>query len=648
MLLIMAGLGVGRFIASKARIDFRDPCEGFIITLGLGWGLLGLVMAILALANMWYSWVIGGVILCALIAFVMTIIANRPHYTQDNQQQKWGIYDTLLFLLFIILVCVNGLGSLAPETFYDALVYHLAMPDLYLRHQGFVVVPANIYSGMPGLIQMLYGLGLWLSDPIVAKLFHWAFGVMTAIAVFSFARRFSSQRIGIIAATAFYSMPLVGILSWKAAADLGCCYYQFLAAYAVCIRLQDSSRKWTVLCAVFTGLAMGMKYQSWPFAAIILSVLILSLRTTKAESTKEIKREVLVFISVCLAVMSVWPIKNVFLTGNPLYPFFRHLTPGSLNENLMRSFMNDAGSRSMTQLFTNGKALIDYLSHPWLATFKQPGDDNLIGPLFLIALPLLIAYPYRGALRTLSFIAAGGWLAWSFTTNLARYLLPILPLMCVLWAVGIEDGFQGWRKKIVYLLSGTLLGANLYWIHIWFFACGLVAAGSGLVNPELFLSREHPSYSHPYFSAAQFINRQLPPSARVLLIGEARGYYLEREYLASSFYDVSPLIGWIRRSHTPEQLQRTLLNEHVSHLLFNNPEFIRWGGINKWDLSAQESKLLYDFSVLYLRPIFVTTGTNSSPTPSNVIYEILAQPMDIPPSTPIADPFMLAFKNARI
>ena len=76
-----------------------------------------------------------------------------------------------------------------PEIFYDALVYHLALPDLYWMRGGITPTPENLYSGLPLQASMLYALALPLGGDGLAHFVGWAFGVGSALLVFVLGRR---------------------------------------------------------------------------------------------------------------------------------------------------------------------------------------------------------------------------------------------------------------------------------------------------------------------------------------------------------------------------------------------------------------------------------------------------------------------------
>jgi hypothetical protein len=79
-----------------------------------------------------------------------------------------------------------------------------------------------------------------------------------------------------------------------------------------------------------------------------------------------------------------------------------------------------------------------------------------------------------------------------------------------------------------------------------------------------------------YYPAAAQINRHLPADARILLVGEGRGYYIERAYAASTPFDPI-LVERLAARAVRERLGLAALlrREGFSHLLVNRAEMAR-------------------------------------------------------------------------
>lgn len=85
--------------------------------------------------------------------------------------------EILSALVVLTVVGALLLLALTPETAKDALVYHLAIPKLYLRHGGIYFIEGNIAQGNPLLTEMIFLLALFLKGDSLAKLL--VLGVLT-------------------------------------------------------------------------------------------------------------------------------------------------------------------------------------------------------------------------------------------------------------------------------------------------------------------------------------------------------------------------------------------------------------------------------------------------------------------------------------
>ncbi len=299
----------------------------------------------------------------------------------------------------------------------------------------------------------------------------------------------------------------------------------------------------------------------------------------------------------------------------------------------MRDFMNDAGKRDLGAAFGTWAGAKDYLLHPWSATFSKLSDDSAIGPLFFLTLPLAAFGPFAPGLLILRALFLPAWAYWSLSSTVTRYFLPSLPLAAALFAAGIEEGLRGWPRRAIYALCALVFCANLYWINLTFYANGLGEVASGLVARSEFLRRETPAYSNPSYAAEEFINRDLGPGARLLFLGEARGFHCERDYVASSFYDRSPLAVWLAESRSPEDLRERLRREGITDILLNRPELARLKDAGRWEFSKEESARLLGFWNGFAREVFSDAASRCS------VYEIVdgrgAPRRGTPPENPL-------------
>ena len=90
------------------------------------------------------------------------------------------MYDVLRSLrierwagLALAVPAVIGLVSAAvPEIFYDALYYHLGLPQQYLLKGKIQWDPAVVHSAFPAYLDVLFGVCLAIAGPGTAKFFN--------------------------------------------------------------------------------------------------------------------------------------------------------------------------------------------------------------------------------------------------------------------------------------------------------------------------------------------------------------------------------------------------------------------------------------------------------------------------------------------
>ena len=121
-----------------------------------------------------------------------------------------------MLALVVAAAAINLLGAVVPPFEYDELEYHLGAPSEYLKAGRILFLPHNFYSNMPQLTEMLYLLAMVVRSDVAAKLLHWSFGLLSAMAVYSVASRRWSSRVGMTAAALFYAVPFVQDLSQTA------------------------------------------------------------------------------------------------------------------------------------------------------------------------------------------------------------------------------------------------------------------------------------------------------------------------------------------------------------------------------------------------------------------------------------------------
>ena len=165
--------GVGRRFLPADKLA---PLERFALQAALGWGLLGLFwlgVGLLKLYSSWLAWatVIVGWVFCWRhnLAWMGELRSLKLFWASR------GRLDRAMALGSVILIAGQLLFALAPPLKWDALVYHLDLPRIYLAEGQFTMVESNPYWGNPQLGEMLYSWSMALRGWETAVVLGWGF-----------------------------------------------------------------------------------------------------------------------------------------------------------------------------------------------------------------------------------------------------------------------------------------------------------------------------------------------------------------------------------------------------------------------------------------------------------------------------------------
>src|SRR6266513_1336233 len=83
-----------------------------------------------------------------------------------------GASYRFLFIFGFFYWFFSILQNLAPETFYDSMVYHLAVPSFWLLHHGLVDFSTNFFSNYPYGAETYFLNGFVWQGSETAKMLH--------------------------------------------------------------------------------------------------------------------------------------------------------------------------------------------------------------------------------------------------------------------------------------------------------------------------------------------------------------------------------------------------------------------------------------------------------------------------------------------
>lgn len=541
-LIILAG-GLGRVVL---RIWLREPAPDGLdwnaVALALGIGLLAPGVLLAGLIGAYRTWI-------GWIAFIVLFVLLRRSAVAWLQQWKrlpelargGGRITVVLAGLSAAIVLIGLVGALAPPVKYDALVYHLALPRLYVLNGRFEYTPLVMYWGWPQTCEMLYTWAILLAGESAALVAGWAFGLVALAGLLDF----SAARLGKTAAWVSLAALLTGA---SLASALAWGYVDWLvmlmslAWLVVLAAWRGKPDRCLAMAGLISGLAFGVKYTAGLLA--LFGMVWLAYRSldvlpgrqpggNPTQSWRDVLRRTALggmwFGLPAFAAALPWLVKNWVATGNPFYPL---LWPaGAMSPTRLAAYQSGPPFGGWQDV-----VLLPFRA-TWLGVEGGPGYSASIGPLlFGLALAGLVAWSgltsdEHPAARLALFTAGLGTVVWAILGRFSSYLLQariyyvFFPALAYLGGVGYR-----WLHRLV--ISGVRLGrlaAVLILLALVLTTLELgvetiradsVAAGLGLIGSDEFLSGVWGWYS-PAMQAV----RDLPPGSRTLMLWEGRWLY---------------------------------------------------------------------------------------------------------------------------
>jgi hypothetical protein len=191
--------------------------------------------------------------------------------------------------------------------------------------------------------------------------------------------------------------------------------------------------------------------------------------------------------------------------------------------------------------------------------------DGVLTPILILLLPWAFKGKWLDEKKLLASFALLLLLYALFLVDMRiRYVLSIVPPLVILLAYGVFNIYIRIKHPAV-LLAGLLLFAGWHGAYLWkyFWETEPLAYLIGSESKEQFLMRVLPEYP-----AFRHINRETPLDAKIyLLFVGRRAYYCNRRYFHDGGDLPGFLLGVIRAAKDAEQIEQSLKQEQITHLM---------------------------------------------------------------------------------
>ena len=554
---LLLTLGLGGRIGRSLGLRYSNAW------LELGWKTLLGIAALqffwlgTGTCGLWFPSLLGGTM---AILFIFTL--------RDARIETRGVSGSLFSLEPLVWVLAVGTAVLGlalaycPETFYDSLVYILAVPDEWMRAGGLTPHLGQshewFYLGASGW----FANGLFLQGSEAAKFQAAALVPVTAFFAGGWAFEISGRPRSAVMTFGLTAMfPLFVLNSWAARSDVLTGLSLLAALYA----LHQSSREkswslpWVAAAGVAYGLAIATKYLA--ALGLVAGLWILLRNRVRFPGPKE----GWAFALPILLLVGPWTVRNLVFTGNPLYPYLPDLFGGLRLPDWGLARLLYENKLTPTRFFS-------WPPIPWRAL--MPGFDlsQPVGPWVVGLAPLLFLFKFKekvlGSLMGCSALILG--LGFLLSPILRFQLAAFLILAVVLGAAlgSFPEGSVRSRAARWVLGACLVVGAGL-----------TLDVAAGWIDPVgVWSLREsrgeylRRNLRNPYLPLADWARSIVPPGGRLLILGDARGLYFPGRVLRNSVDDEPFLAVAAREDLSLGDFRRRLRRQGITHAALNLAE----------------------------------------------------------------------------
>ena len=538
-----------------------------------------------------------------------------------------------LIVLFVLISSIIVL-ALVPPVSRDALIHHLAVPKIFLQHGSLCELPHLSFSYYPMNLDFLYMLSLYLGNDIIPKFIHFGFALLTAWLIYGYLKRRTSLTYAFFGVVFFLSIPVIIKLSITVYVDLGVIFFS-TAALLLLLRWIENGflKRDLIYAACMCGLAMGTKYNGLiTFFLLSCFVPFYYSRYAQADRHRALKTLTnwFIFSSLALILFSPWMIRNYHWKNNPIYPLYdKWFNPSKAI--ISRNVNKQAIGKGKIGIFGYRNKVYNetwpqILLLPLRIFFQgRDGDpqyfDGKLNP-FLLLLPILAFYHLRDGPpaiqreKKILLIFCVLFFAFAFFSSALRirYIAPIIPLLVILAAYGLQNIGTILQRITVLKIEKTgpflltlavllPLALNFPYLISQFNYVDPLPYLTGSIGRDDYIARYRQEYP-----AFKYINKNVPEKSLILFvfIGK-RGYYCDREYIPDTGEQVEWLYGLIKKSRTPEELLDSFARRSITHLLISMPLFHKW--INDV-FDMEKLNLLDSFFKQYLDLLYGEAGSS--------------------------------------
>ena len=591
---------VGHSVCERFRLKFSNPFEEIAVSLFVGTGVVGLAVLLFGLVG-WLRPLPISLLMPVSIVLTRRSWARLYQLVTDGVQSlRHNTRENLPAIAYLCLIGFLVLRAATPPTAADELIYHLPVPKAFVDQGRIYPMFDNSLGNFPFLIHMIYALCLLAGSDIAARLFSLFLAVGTSLAIYGFCSRYLTRRIGALAMFAFFGSGMVTEVATTSRIDVSLAGMLFLCTYSMVNYLNTKEQGWLWVSALLAGFSLGIKHTAVIWLSFVGAMYLVQLLIVNRNPAIAVVRSGIAYALLAFAIASPWYIKNYVWFHNPVYP-------------LLTGEVADFGPQGIRFFDANDEKRLE--AHFNVTRSEMPGvvdeldkqltearDSRvsrkplLLWNFFFKPNAYLMSEPYQYPnylfliIPFLVFVRKPAWILWllvlslgfvfavTSTSWIARYLLPAYPALTIVAIYTLVALSERLKMRIpvlerlpIYLVAGCLgvvLSAGIRFMGEYRSLSFLTGRSSrqDLISPLL------------YYRPIDFINTNLPPDARIFVLGAQLNYGLERDYLTDETWFATKWRRLLIRNSSIDEVNEDLKRQGFTHV-FYSPDLFRFAAL---------------------------------------------------------------------
>ena len=300
---------------------------------------------------------------------------------QPNTPGKRFLATVIMICILLITLIIFYHALLYPISYWDSFLYLGTARRLFLDHHFSRETVAQIGKGIASAYPQMYRLANAVPCAITGSWSNWyakllapLCGIFTLLLVYHIILRLSREKLSALAVTLMFCCIPYGIRYFTFTSDYALTILFTTAFFYLAImHLETGLNGYLSLSGLAGAFACHINYLM-PLLFLTWCLLIIVAHKKKAgqnendeplikkgESLKEVSepgytfarerlsfleiikgRNFLVIFFICLVIISTWYVRNMIVTGNPVYPYFHKILDGKhINPDVLASMQGE-------------------------------------------------------------------------------------------------------------------------------------------------------------------------------------------------------------------------------------------------------------------------------------------------------------------